>query len=176
MKNSIFKTVFFFMFLLGIGACNSEESLPPVNPFIGEWQAADDQFLILTVDGEEKTLAEFGVQILKTNPISAETTAADYLRHTIMGPIDIYEPEILIAPQELFSATVAGERVAGIWKLQNAGSVLHFNSLDLRENGYFYNVKRLSGNELDLEWSWEMSYIGENSGVYDVHLVIKLKK
>ncbi|RZS97788.1 hypothetical protein [Cecembia calidifontis] len=176
MKNLIFKPLCFLLLLLGLGACNSEEALPPMNPFLGEWKASGEQFLTLTVNGEEKSLEDFGVQVLRSNTATAVGAAEEYLRYTIMGPIDIYEPLLLLTPQELFAAQVEGERVTGIWKLQNSGSVLHLNSLDLRDNGYYFNIKRISVNELELDWSWEMSYIGENSGVFKINLKIHLKK
>lgn len=176
MKNLIVKPLCFFMLCMSLGACDSEDNLPEVNPIIGEWKAVEGNFLSLKVNGEEKSLEEFGVEVLRSNPTAAVAAAEDYLVYNFLGPIDLYEPQIMIAPQEMFSALVNGERVSGIWKLQNARTVLHLNSLDLRENGYFYNVKKITADELELDWSWEMTYVGENSGVFKVQLTIKLTK
>ncbi|PSL07712.1 hypothetical protein [Cecembia rubra] len=176
MKNLIVKPLGFLLLCVSFGACNLEDNFPEVNPIIGEWKADGENFLSLKVNGEEKSLEEFGVEVLRSNSSSAVSTAEDYLSFNFLGPIDLYDPQIQIAGQEMFTALVKGESVSGIWKLQNAGTVLHLNSLDLRENGYFYNIQNITPEVLELGWSWDMSYIGETSGVYRVQLKIKLAK
>ncbi|HSI77163.1 MAG TPA: hypothetical protein VK957_14780 [Lunatimonas sp.] len=174
MKNGVFN----LLLALAIfhAACNNDDVTPTINPIIGEWVAAEGQFLILTVDGEEKSLVEFGMEVLRTNEAGAELAARDYLQYSFLGPIDMQEPKLLFESPSQLSSTLSGEQIEGTWRTHNERTVLKITAPDLSENDFSFNLKKLTVNELELDWSWEMSYIGETTEPFHVGLKIKLIK
>lgn len=176
MKNRVLNLLGLALLTMGFGACNNDEVTPVVDPIIGEWVAAEGQFLTITVDGEEKSMMEFGMEVLRTNEAGSEQAAKEYLQNTILGPIDIEEPNLVFSSSDQLSATLAGEEIEGTWKLQNARTILKLLVPDLNELDFNFNLKKLTSNELELDWEWEMSYIGEETEAYEVVLKIKLVK
>ncbi|EON78369.1 hypothetical protein ADIS_1232 [Lunatimonas lonarensis] len=172
MKSNIVKLWLLGAFLLG--ACQEEDVVPAMSPLIGEWEAAEGQFLALTVDGEEKTKQEFGVEVLKVHETVAERATLEYLQDNFLGPIDGVAPKLVFSGSDQLSATVAGEQLQGIWHLQNEGTVLKLVVPGLYENGFFFNLRKLTMQELQLDWSWDMTFLGDEGELMRVGLVIKL--
>ncbi|MCC5937123.1 MAG: hypothetical protein JJU34_07565 [Lunatimonas sp.] len=172
MKSNIVKLWLLGAFLLG--ACQEEDVVPSVSPIVGEWVAAEGQFLALTVDGEEKTKQEFGVEVLKVHETVAEHAALEYLQQSFLGPIDGQSPKLVFASTDQLSATLAGEEVQGNWHFQNDGTILKLLVPGLHENGYFFNLKKLTLHELQLDWSWDMVFLGDEGELLRIGLVIKL--
>lgn len=176
MKNRVLNLLGLTLLTMVFGACNNDEVTPVVDPIVGEWVAAEGQFFTLTIDGEEKSLMGFGMEVLRTNEAGAEQAAKEYLQNTILGPIDIEEPKLVFSSSEQLSAVLAGEEIEGTWRFQNARTVLKLLVPELNEIDFNFNLKRLTANELELDWDWEMSYIGEETEAYDVTLKVKLVK
>ncbi|RPA69425.1 hypothetical protein EF405_06435 [Cyclobacteriaceae bacterium YHN15] len=175
MKNQVLNLLGLALLTMAFGACNNDEVTPIVDPIIGEWVAAEEQFLTIKVDGEEKSMLEFGMEVLRTNEAGAEEAAKEYLQNTILGPIDFEEPKLLFSSSNQFSAVLASEEIEGTWTFQNARTVLKLKVPDLDDHDFNFNLRKLSANELVLDWEWEMIFIGEGE-TYDVALKIKLVK
>ncbi|WP_194778438.1 hypothetical protein [Pararhodonellum marinum] len=176
-KNSVLNLMMGLAFLsMVLGGCNNDDSLPIVNPIIGEWVAAEGQFTTITVNGEEKTIVEFGMEVLKSNETEAELAGKEYLQFNFLGPIDMEEPKLLFTPSDKLIANLSGEQIEGTWELKNNKTILNLEAPDLYANGYSFNVKKLTANELELDWEWEMSLVGEDPEVFEVGLKIKLVK
>jgi hypothetical protein len=176
MKKEVLNLLGLALLAMVFGACNNDEVSPVVDPIIGEWVAAEGQFLTITIDGEEKSMVEFGMEILRTNEAGAGQAAKEYLQNTILGPIDFEEPKLLFSSSNQLSAVLAGEEIEGTWRFQNARTVLKLKVPDLDEYDFNFNLRKLSANELVLDWEWEMIFIGEEEETYDVALEIKLIK
>jgi hypothetical protein len=176
MKNRVLNLLGLALLAMAFGACNNDEVTPVVDPIIGEWVAAEGQFLTLTIDGEEKSLMEFGMEVLRTNEAGAEQAAKEYLQNTFLGPIDIEEPNLVFSSSDQLSAVLAGEEIEGTWRFQNARTVLKLRVPDLDEYDFNFNLKKLTANELELDWEWEMSFIGEETEAYEVSLKVNLVK
>ena len=176
MKNGVLNLMGLALLTMVFGACNDDEVIPVVDPIIGEWVAAEGQFLTLTIDGEEKSMVEFGMEVLRSNEAGAEQAAKEYLQNTILGPIDIEEPTLLFSSSDQLSAVLASEEIEGTWKFQNARTVLKLKVPDLNEHYFTFNLKKLTANELELDWDWEMSFIGDETETYEVSLKVKLVK
>jgi hypothetical protein len=176
MKKEIINLFGLAMLAMTFGACNDDDVIPVIDPIIGEWVAAEGQFLTLTVDGEEKSVKEFGMEVLRTNEAGAELAAKEYLQNTILGPIDIEEPTLLFSDSNQLSAVLDGEEVEGTWSFLNDRTLLKLIVPDINSTDYNFNLKKLTGNELELDYDWEMSYIGEQTDAYEVALKVKLIK
>jgi hypothetical protein len=176
MKNRVLNLLGLALLTMVFGACNNDEVTPIVDPIMGEWVAAEGQFLTIIVDGEEKSMLEFGMEVLRTNESGAEQAAKEYLQNTILGPIDFEEPKLFFSSSNQLSAVLAGEEIEGTWRFQNARTVLKLKVPDLDEYDFNFNLRKLSANELLLDWEWEMIFSGEEGKTYDVALKIKLVK
>ncbi len=176
MKKRVLKLMGLALLTMVFGACNNDDDTPVINPIIGEWVAAEGQFLTITVDGEEKSELEFGMKILRANEAGAELAAREYFQLTILGPIDIQEPKLSFSPSAKLIAVLSGQQVEGTWKMQNEKTILKVTSPDLNDFGYYFNLKKLTANELELDWNWEMSNLGETTEAYQVGIKIQLVK
>jgi hypothetical protein len=176
MKNRVLNLLGLALLTMAFGACNNDEITPVIDPIIGEWVAAEGQFLTLSVDGEEKSLLEFGMEVLRTNEAGAEQAAKEYLQNNFLGPIDIEQPNLVFSSSDQLSAVLAGEEIEGTWRFQNARTVLKLKVPDLDDFDFNFNLKKLTANELELDWEWEMSYIGEETEAFEVALKIELAK
>jgi hypothetical protein len=97
MKKEVVNLLGLALLSMVFGACSNDEVSPIAEPIIGEWVAAEEQFLTITVDGKENSMLEFGMEVLRTNEAGAEEAAKEYLQNTILGPIDFEEPKLLFS-------------------------------------------------------------------------------
>lgn len=74
------------------------------------------------------------------------------------------------------NSLVAGQAKEGSWEFINDKTVLKLSSPDLDDNSYLYNVKKLTSSEMELDWNWEVTYIGENTQPLQVVMEIRLVK
>lgn len=176
MKTRLLNLLGLALLTMAFGACNNDEVIPVADPIIGEWVAAEGQFLTITVDGTEKSLIEFGMEILKTNEAGAEAAAKEYFQNLILGPIDIEEPKLLFSSSNQLTAVLDGEEIEGTWRFQNARTILRLSVPELNDNDYNFNLKKFTANELELDWEWDLSFVGENTEEYRVRLKIMLTK
>jgi hypothetical protein len=176
MKKEVVNLLGLALLSMVFGACSNDEVSPIAEPIIGEWVAAEEQFLTITVDGKENSMLEFGMEVLRTNEAGAEEAAKEYLQNTILGPIDFEEPKLLFSSSNQLSAVLAGDEIEGTWRVQNARTVLKLKVPDLDEHDFSFNLRKLSANEMVLDWEWEMIFIGEEGEAYEVALKIKLVK
>lgn len=93
MKKYPYQLLALLITICSISACNQDEKLPIINPIIGEWTALGDQFLTLKVNGEEKSISGFGMEVLNTSEKEASQAAKTYLQLTFLGSIDIDQPK-----------------------------------------------------------------------------------
>lgn len=176
MKNSNSNYLAYCLFALSVVACINEEQMQIENSIIGEWRAAEGQFLEITVNGLEKSLTEFGMEVLKFNESEAELAASEYLQNNFMGPIAIEEPKINFLPTKALSAQLLENSIDGTWEFINNGTVLNLSVNELPVRDFSFNVKKLTNKELELAWNWEMGLLEENSEFYEVGMNIQLVK
>ncbi len=176
MKKMFNKYYVYFLLAIPAFSCINEENKQIKIPIIGEWKAAEGQFLEITVNGEEKSLTEFGMEVLKFNESEAELAARDYLQNNFMGPIAIDEPKLVFLPSNAFSAELSNDKIEGSWGLVNNGTVLNLSVNTLPARDYSFNVKKLTNNELELDWQWEMGLLEDNAEFYQAGIKIHLVK
>jgi hypothetical protein len=176
MKNYPISLLGWMMVTFILSACHQRDEGPAINPLVGEWTALDDQFLTIWVNGEEKSLSAFGMEVLRTNEEGGTQAAMEYLQHNFLGPIDIAEPKLMFLYSGELNAVVTGQAIEGIWQFINDRTVLTLSSADLDDNSYLFNVKKLTLSDMVLDWNWEMTYLGENAKPFHVLMEIKLVK
>lgn len=137
MKKSVLNLRGLALLAMIFGACCNDDNIPEIDPIIGEWVAAEGQFMTIKVDGEEKSILEFGMEVLRTNEAGAEQAAREYLKHSILGPIDIQQPKLKFSSSDQLLADLSGEQIVGTWKLQNERTVLKIITPELNEFPYF---------------------------------------
>lgn len=177
MKNTSLAFLACTVLTINLMSCSKDDDPSPlVNPVIGNWNSDGSEFFSISVDGDQISLLDFGIEILKLNEQTAETGAKEYFQHYVFGPIAMDEASITLEAQGAFSASLQNDQTQGEWKLLNDRTVLHLIPNGPEAQIYDFEILKLNSSELELKKSISISFIGDESESHQVDVFIKLVK
>jgi hypothetical protein len=173
MKTQFLNVVSVILMALSFVACSEKEEPLNVNPLIGQWEAQNDDFIQIQVDGVAKTFLEFGMEVLGVNEAEAEAYAKSYVQTQILGPIALENPR-LVFQENSFRSVFPEVEKSGQWEWLNDGQLLKFMLPESAVESYNFNVQRVDALTLELDWSGDVQYMESNAQVFEVVVKIKL--